>query len=94
MHSGSKNFYQLISEVDNLKMEGITISSIASDKLGNLSLAVAASSSGALDNFVTLLLSKEQKKLFHEIRASGIVREKKGSYLLTINLKADDTLLR
>jgi len=92
--SGSKDFYKLISEIDNLKTEGIAISSITSDKLGNLTLSVAASSSGTLDNFVNLLMSKEQKKLFKEIQASGIVREQKGSYLLNINLRADDSLLR
>ncbi len=84
-----KDFPPLIDEINKLKGNGISIKSVSSDNKGNISFALTASSSAALDEFVSLLEKKEQTKNFYQIKANGIVREKKGLYDLSISLKRD-----
>lgn len=92
--SGSKNYIKLLTELSKLKTEGISISQTAVDKSNAVSLAVTASSSASLDNFVNALISADRAKLYSEIKSSGIVRDKNGSYLLTVLLKPDNSLLQ
>lgn len=92
--SAKKNYFPLISVIDNLQMEGISITSVATDNVGNISLAIIASSSATLDNFADTLIAYEKEKLFSDIYASGIVREKKGNYSLMVSLKGNPSLLK
>lgn len=88
------NFQNLISEVNKLNIEGVNLVSASSDDKGGLALSFTASSSASMDNLVELLKASEGKKLYSQIEAHGIVREKKGNYLLTITAKAQDSVLR
>ncbi len=83
------DFPPLIDDVNKLNGNGISIKSVSSDNKGNISFAMIASSSAALDEFVGLLEKMEQNKIFYQIKANGIVREKKGFYDLSISLKRD-----
>lgn len=94
MASQNPNFPKVLTEIDNLNSTGINILSAASDDKGLLSVDLIASSSSSLDDFVGILKKQEQKKLFSKIEAHGIVREKKGNYLLTITLLADPSILK
>lgn len=88
-----KKFIPLISELDRLNTGGIKVEAVSSDRTGNISLSLIASSSASLDDFVTTLLYKEDQKLFSDIKAQGISREKNGNYHMTLSLKADKNLL-
>lgn len=88
------NFQNLISEVNKLNIEGVNLVSASSDDKGALALSFTASSSASMDNLVELFKASEQKKLYSQIEAHGIVREKKGNYLLTITAKAKDLVLK
>lgn len=90
----NQSFIPLMTEMDNLGRLGLGIKSVGSDNKGNVSVALTASSSSLLDNLVTALLINEQKKLYNNLEAHGIVRDKKGNYLLTITLKSSQTLLK
>ncbi len=94
MVSQNPNFPKVLTEVDNLNIPGINIISATSDDKGSLSIALIASSSSSLDDFVTKLRQEEQKKLFSKIEAHGVVREKKGNFLLTVTLKGEPTILK
>lgn len=92
--SSGKNFSKFIPEIDSLQGKGITIDSAAIDKQGNVSLSLLASSSGALDDFVTLLLAKDREKTYANIAAGGTAREKKGDYKLSLSFKASQAFLQ
>lgn len=94
MVSQNPNFPRVLTEIDNLNIPGINILSASSDDKGSLSIALVASSSASLDDFVQRLRQEEQKKLFSRIEAHGVVREKKGNFLLTITLKGEPTILK
>lgn len=83
------DFPPLIDDINKLSGNGISVKSVSSDNKGNISFALTASSSAALDDFVGLLEKKELNKIFYQINANGIVREKKGVYDLSISLKRD-----
>ncbi len=90
----SKNFSNILSEIDSLQNGAITIDSAAVDKKGLVSLSLIASSSADLDNFVNLLLDKNREKLFMDITAGGITREKKGNYKLTVDFKTSPVVMK
>lgn len=92
--SRGKNFSKLIPEIDNLQGKGIDIDSASIDKQGSVSLSLIASSSAALDDFVTLLLIKDKEKLYSNIRSGGLTREKKGNYKLSLSFKVSEALLQ
>lgn len=88
------DFNKLLTEVNNINSNGITVKTINSDSSGNINLSLVATSSAALDSLVDYLRSKEEQKLFKEIQAQGIVREKKGNYHLNISFSSSPTLLK
>lgn len=92
--SQEKNFSRFLSEVDSLQSGNIEIDSATIDKKGLVSMSLIASSSAALDDFVTLLLDKDREKLYTDITAGGISREKKGNYKLTLGFKASSLLTK
>ncbi len=94
LKSGSKNYAKLLSEILKFGHEGVMISQTSIDKKNAVTVSAVASSSATLDDFVVQLRKTEAAKLFSEIKSSGIVRDKKGAYLLTISLKPDTTLLQ
>ncbi len=83
------DFPPLINDISNLNGKGIFIKTVSSDSKGNVSFTLRASSSASLDDFVSLLENLELEKIFSQIKASGIVREKKGIYNLSVSLKKD-----
>jgi len=92
--SSGKNFSKFIPEIDSLQGKGITIDSATIDKQGSVSLSLLASSSAALDDFVTLLLEKDREKTYTNIAAGGTVREKKGDYKLSLTFKTNQAFLQ
>lgn len=80
-----KDFSKLVAEVDSLQQEGINLVSTSVDENSNVLLSLTVSSSGELDRLVDLLIDKEQQGFFSDIEASGIVREKDGSYILSVS---------
>ncbi len=90
----SANFTSLIGAINQMNLSGISITNMASDNKGNVTFSVAASSSASMDSLVSYLLDKDKKKIFSKIEAHGIVREKTGSYTLTITLLANNSLLK
>lgn len=94
LSQGRKNFASLISEIPKLQFNGLEINQTSLDKKNNLTLAVTASSSGTLDEFISLLLKTEAGKRFSDIKSAGVVRDKTGSYLLTISMKPNNSLLQ
>ena len=92
--SKDKDFSPLLSEILGLKSIDISVPVATVDKDYNVSFGITASSSATLDTLVTRLQSLEAKKYFSEIRAYGIVRDKKGKYNLNISLKTGPVLLK
>ena len=86
-----KNFSNLISEIQSLNSDNIKINASTFDQKGDVAFSLVASNSASLDNFVSLLLVKENKKSYSGIRASAINRNKKGGYNLNISFKAADS---
>lgn len=79
----------LLSHIANLQGGGIKITSSTIDTKGNVSFAFSAENHELLSSFIDSLVAKEeQDKLFSGIRAHGIVRDKKGNYIISISLTA------
>ena len=94
LNSGSKNFAKLLFEILKLQSEGINFTQTSIDKKNAVNIAVVASSSASLDDFITKLIAVDSSKQFSDIKSSGIVRDKTGGYLLTISLKPSSNLLQ
>lgn len=94
LQNGNKNFAKLLSEINKLQSSGVFFSQATVDKKNTVTVAMIASSSSVLDDFVATLVRAETAKLFSEIKSSGIVRDKNGAYLLSISVKPDPTLLQ
>lgn len=92
--SQKKSFYKVLENIDNLQKNYITISSVTIDSDSNISFGVTASSSSQVDDFINLLLAREQKKLYSNIQAAGFMKDKKDSYVFSISMKSDPSLLR
>lgn len=88
----SKNFSPVVGTLLALQTSGITITSITTDKLGNISFSIIASSSASMDMFVNKIIEEENEELFSDITAQGIVRDKKGNYILSISAKGNKEL--
>lgn len=86
----SKNFSPAVDSIIHLDSSGITITSLTVEKSGELSMSIIASSSASMDMFVDNLVSKPE---FSDVIAQGIIREKKGNYIVNISMKASKDLL-
>lgn len=93
LSANTKKFTPLLSEILKLQKNGLAIAETNIDKKNKVNFSVTASSSGTLDDFISDLEKAEGKKLFSNIKSSGIVRDKTGAYLLTITLDPNPTLL-
>lgn len=93
LSSGNKNFAKLLFEILKLQSTGINFTQTSIDKKNAVNIAVIASSSATLDDFVTRLIEADTNKLFSDIKTSGIVRDKTGGYLLSISAKPSTKLL-
>lgn len=94
LNSTHKNYFNLLTEIKKLQLSGINLTQVTIDKKNAVVLAVSASSSASLDNFVTTLENRDISKVFSDIKSSGIVKDKTGSYLLSISLKPNPGLLQ
>lgn len=92
--TGSMGFIDILPEITAINGTGISISTANADEKGNLSVSLLASSSSTLDDLVTFLNKKEEKKLYSEIVASSIIREKKGAYHLGLTFKVNKSLIK
>lgn len=92
--TNSMSFIAILPEITTANGSGISLSAANVDEKGILSVSLQASSSAALDDFVTFLKKKEDKKLYSEIVASSIIREKKGIYHLGLSFKANKSLIQ
>lgn len=90
----SMSFIAILPEISAINGSGISLVSANVDDKGSLSVSLLASSSAALDDFVTFLKKKEDKKLYSEIVASSIIREKKGTYHLGLTFKVNKSLIQ
>ncbi len=87
------SFTPLLSELMNINTDHLSVTQASSDNKGKVNLNITASSSAYLNNLVTFLHDKEDKdKIFSNITANGVNRNKTGGYELTISLKADESL--
>lgn len=92
--NSKKNYSLLLDEILDIEGTGIEISGAKTNKKGDVELTITASSSASLITLVDDLMTKEQNKKISDIRASGIIRNKKGMYLLNINFVADKSVLQ
>lgn len=86
------NFSLLLDEILDMETDGINISSSVTNRKRGVELTLTASSSGSLSDLVSKLLSEESAKKISDIRASGIIRNKKGQYLINVSFTADKSL--
>lgn len=84
LKKGNKNYSNLLTETLKLQSEGVTITQTSIDKKNSVTASIVASSAARLDDFVTHLVAVDKDKIFTNINTSGIVRNKKGGYLLSI----------
>ena len=89
-----KNYSVLLDEILEIEGTGIEISGAKTSSKGGVELTVNASSSASLITLVDKLMTKEQNKKVSDIKASGIIRNKKGQYLLNISFIADKSVLQ
>jgi len=93
--SSATNYTKVTSEIIELKSDDLNITSATTDSDGNISFSVTATSVTVLNEFVSTLIDKEEiDHKFSKIEAHGIVRDKDAKYILTINMKADKTLIQ
>jgi hypothetical protein len=88
------SFIAILPEITAANGSGISLSNANVSEKGNLAVSLQASSSASLDDFVTFLKKKEEKKLYSEIIASSILREKKGIYHLGLTFKVNKSLIQ
>jgi hypothetical protein len=92
--TNSMSFIAILPEITAANGSGISLSNANVSEKGNLAVSLQASSSASLDDFVTFLKKKEEKKLYSEIIASSILREKKGIYHLGLTFKVNKSLIQ
>ncbi|MBI3955525.1 hypothetical protein HY338_03705 [Candidatus Gottesmanbacteria bacterium] len=86
-------FMPIFNEVGKINSNHLSITQASSDEKGKVSLAIIASSSADLNDLVSFLHEKEDKdKIFSNMIANGIVKNKSGGFELSVSLKADDSL--
>lgn len=90
----NRRYSRLLRETLGLETPMVRILSIAVGKNRSMTLAVTAQTSQALEEFVEGLIRGEASGQFTDITASGILRERTGSYSLTISLTPDATLFQ
>lgn len=91
LESASKNFSPAVDSIIQMDSAGITVTGLTVDKSGELSMSIIASSSASLDTFVDTLIQKTE---FTNVIAQGIIREKKGTYIVNISMKASKDLMK
>lgn len=94
MTSNSKNLSVYINQFKEIKLNGINFVGSKTDNKGNVDINFTASNSASLYSFIEKLLQNEQNKKVSAINASGISRNKKGQYILTVSYKVDPSLLQ
>lgn len=92
--SQKKSYLKIISDVNGIPKDNIVIDGVKIKSDGGLSFQVIASSSAAVDDLVSLLLLKEQRKMYTDIEAQGFSKDKIGNYGFTIVLKSDPSMLK
>lgn len=93
--SSDLNYTNITGEIFGLKSDELKITSVNIDENGDISLAITVDSVTTLDEFVRILIDKEERDhKFNNIEAYGIVRDKDSKYILTVILKADKSLLQ
>lgn len=86
-------FTPLLSELMKVNTDNLSVIHASSDNKGKVNLNIIASSSAYLNNLVTFLHDEEDRyKVFSNMTAGGIIRNKDGGYELSISLKADESL--
>lgn len=90
----NRRYSRLLAGTLGLQTPMVRITSITVGKDRNMTLAVEAQTSQALEEFVDGLIQGEASGQFSDITASGILRERTGSYSLTINMTPDATLFQ
>ncbi len=87
------SFMPIFNEVVKVNSDHLSVMQASSDEKGKVNMALTASSSADLNDLVSFLHEKEDKdKIFSNMIANGIVKNKKGGYELSVSLKADDSL--
>ena len=76
-----------LPEVYGIDSDEIDIKTLTVDRNGQMSFSLTAYSLTALEVFVGELLNKQIDAVFSDIKAQGILRDKDGSYTMTISLK-------
>lgn len=90
----TRDFSKTLNVAENFSSKSINLVAGSVNKKGELTLSFTASSSGDLDDLVMLLIMKNREKVFSDIQASGIVRDKKGNYSLSVFSKASKELMQ
>lgn len=86
-----KNYDQSFDEISKLQTYDVEIRDVAMNSGGNFTFSITASSAANLDGLVSYLLTQEESKVFSNIEAQSILRDKTGRYNLTISLKTIPT---
>lgn len=88
-----KSFSRILSEINFLNSEDLSVINASADNQGNINLTLIASSSAALNKMVYILQNKEEEeKIFSQIEASGIIKNKSGDYNLNLTFKVAPTV--
>lgn len=77
----------IFPELYNLANSNTYINTASIDNKGNVNINLTSYSLDSLEELVNQLKQKEETANFNSIKAHGILREKDGSYTLTIALK-------
>ncbi len=90
----NRRYSRLLKETIDLQSPSVRISQITVSKDRNMSMSAVSQSSDALEEFVDSLIREEARGKFSDITATGILRDRSGSYGFTLNMRPDVTLFQ
>lgn len=90
-----KNYPRLLTDLFTLQTPHVSFSSVTIAEDNHISVSVTAATSAALQEFAdTLLKGDKQNRSYTQILAQGILRDRSGSYSLTLSMVPNPSLLQ
>lgn len=87
-------YAELFTDIEGLETPGAVITSAVIEKNGTVLVTAQCESAADMEGFIENLMVREQQKLIGKITSQGAVRDKKGSYSVTISFQPNPEVFK